>query len=195
MPVEMRNTIFYHVPKTGGTALTSMLNYIGGRGVKPNNTHPFNLAKEHSTPGMYPSDKISFALFRNPADWYRSIWAYRTAAGWPEGSKSPMDRYKDPDFNVFIRNVMLDSPGYLGDLYSEFEDVDYKFKTEAFYRKLCRFLSENEPEYHILDRPLKLIRSNESPSYLKERAVYNMGMRDRLLRVEHRAVEIWKNTL
>lgn len=192
MPTELENVIFYHVPKTGGTSISQMMVRAGGKKLSKLDgnilaKHPLNLAKEHTSPLYYESPLKSFAVFREPADWYKSIWAYRVKSGWPDAHVYPIDELRNDDFNEFVKSVMTKYPkGFLSAIYSEFESVDVKFKYEKTFNRIIKFI---EDECGVTLKPVK---ANVSDPLLKKRASYRVGVRQMVERNEKEAYRIWE---
>jgi len=74
-----------------------------------------SIIREEDSPG------VVFAFVRHPLTWYRSYWAWKSKLFfW--NPYNPLDRTcANPDFEIFIRNVLTHFPGgYLNNIYPFF---------------------------------------------------------------------------
>ena len=120
MAVQLSNSVFYHVPKTGGTWVRSALDRakISRHEIGSYHRIPFE-AKE-----MY-----SFCFVRHPCDWYKSFFCFRSLSGWKPGHEK-IDDYETKDFSEFIVNC-TSTPGWLTERFSPYVDgVDFVGKQE-----------------------------------------------------------------
>ena len=80
--------IFVHIPKTGGTSISSVLKEYS----EPHNIKKWYVrsSSNHLTSEKIvaqlenPSTYCKFAVVRNPFDLCVSIWAYKIMSGWPQ---------------------------------------------------------------------------------------------------------------
>lgn len=111
MALKLRNGVFIHVPKAGGTWATSLLTKLGlVVETLPPRTHagmPEILEKRPELKGAK-----AFCFVRHPFGWYQSFWAYRVMQGWD--MNNPLDaECRASTFAEFIRNVVERRPGHL----------------------------------------------------------------------------------
>jgi tetratricopeptide (TPR) repeat protein len=59
------------------------------------------------------------SFVRDPVDWFKSYWAYRSRHGWND--RAEIDRCcKAGDFSQFIRNIVIRLPGILSEMYQSY---------------------------------------------------------------------------
>lgn len=173
MALILPNSIFYHVPKTGGTWVTQILLnlMLVQERYEPNKGSLYNLRKEHISPKDTPedkkADKFSFAFVRNPLTWYQSHWRYRQMNNWDR--RMPIDECRDNNFNRFVENVMNRFPGgFLTELYNCFYNADFLGKQEQLRTDLITALElagEDFNSTNIYERP-EINTTNTDASWL-----------------------------
>ncbi len=144
------HTLFLHVPKTGGTWVTSASLAAGVRATAPDAPH-FAAAYSpdgHATLREVPeyADRFKVAFVRHPLDWWRSYWGHRMREGaWR--SDVEIDRLAGhDDFGEFIGRVVERLPGYLSATYEQFvgtpgHEVDFIGRYERLADDLCSALT------------------------------------------------------
>lgn len=144
MALILKKGIFYHIPKTGGVWVGTVLKYMNlviDEYKKELPSNKTGLTREHISPlhadKKEVGDKPSFAFIRNPIDWYKSIWKYEEQnKGWGE----TYGKYQSHEFNVFMKKIMDMSPGFLTKIYQEFDGVTYLGKQENLENDLVSIL-------------------------------------------------------
>jgi hypothetical protein len=125
--------IFYHVPKTGGKWVAEAMlkcglmdgvgegRFFGEKEGKKPEGRPFALSRQHSTPtamlDRFKEGRYQFCFVRRPFEWLRSFWCHRLRTGRKRKSHFPMDQCLDGDFSQFLRNVVRERPGFIGQMY------------------------------------------------------------------------------
>lgn len=155
MALKTKKSIFYHIPKTGGTWVRKVmsLNKMGERETLGTGSHPLGLERKHTTP-EFTSDEdkeglFSYAFVRNPLGWYKSFWNFRMdREGGPLVRKAQVynkfiiDECWDDDFNKFIDNVIERVPnGFVTQLYKYYlgedgNDLDFVGRQETLNKDL-----------------------------------------------------------
>lgn len=159
MALLLKNSIFYHIPKTGGRWVGSVLRDMGlvkREYLQPGIRWPLNLVEEHVSPARAKKnvvkDLFSFAFVRNPITWYQSFWKYKNNSTWDE----PYVKYGSSDFNEFMTKIMLITPGFLTQMYREFDKVSYMGRLENLrsdLRAILDSLGENYSDSLIFEAP------------------------------------------
>ncbi len=170
MSVRTNKSIYYHIPKTGGTWANrairfSMINNSDFEYKRPeidydNNywqllmSHSLGMKRAHETQwGISKKDKenlFSFTFVREPLDWYKSYWA---SARYMRDNESKMWQNSilhfalEDDFQGFIKNVTKMFPtGALTAIYKCFlgengNDLDFVGKQENLTEDLIKALT------------------------------------------------------
>ncbi len=131
---------FFHMPKTGGMWVRQVIRssgvfcYEGGTHLLPGEVLPV-------LPGRY-----SFTFTRHPVTWWRSLWAYSAAHGWPS-SAQPFHRIIGcclwPSYAEFMDRVLNDIPGEYSRITARYTGgVTRVGRTENLAADLARFLTE-----------------------------------------------------
>ena len=132
MAAQLPNSVFYHVPKTGGSWARFAINNAGisRYEIGPNRTNPHGLPCEVKEFCESARDMFSFCFVRNPCDWYKSFYCFRCLKGWKPGHEK-IDDYESEDFEEFIMNCVDQSPGWLTERFRPYvDDVDFVGKQE-----------------------------------------------------------------
>lgn len=183
---------FYHIPKTGGMFVSSvMFSIFGDRAVSVGSKVPnaLGLFDPHNTPSDFPcGNRFSFSFVRNPTEWYRSRWSHAMWGGWQETNHIGL-YCKDDDFDVFVNNCLDRYPkGLVSTIYERFTGVDFIGKYENLTNDLIRalILGHEEFEEHVI-RSMESV--NVSKKDLKDSAVFKKGTLKRLKKIENYAYE------
>ena len=110
MAIYLKNSVFLHIPKTGGTWVRLRLQEAGliKRISHGNDFEPgFGVNSIHNIPiydKEFQNKKTRFCFVRNPYTWYKSYYGYRKRFPWDE--KSCIDiQCKAESFNEFVESV------------------------------------------------------------------------------------------
>lgn len=191
MPIILKNSVFYHIPKTGGSWIRERLKEFSNVSVvKIEKENIFNLTRGHETPKIFPPEHDkTFAFVRKPENWYWSFWNYRQDNNWDENFILDQ-KCESGNFNTFMENVLKEFPdGFVSSMYKEFLGEDGKGLTrvgrqENLREDLLDILKEFDEVYdeNII---LHSARVNNSTASKKE-----MEIRKDLLE-KLREKEIW----
>jgi hypothetical protein len=137
MALKFDKYIFYHIPKTGGTYFRAVIAQSFGNREE--------LGHTHNTPLEVPNHKkyTSITIVRNPLDWYKSFFRYRTVSNWRKGHF--IDKHaKAKNFNKFMENMLYAYPcGYVTSRYlSVIPFVNKIFRTETLDADIQKFFKE-----------------------------------------------------
>lgn len=96
--IILKNAIFMHVPKTGGTWIARNIEKQN-LALKVIRQHPdLNKVRKRN------KQEFVFGFVRDPLTWWQSYWGHRMRGGW---RKNEIDnKCKSNDFNEFITNVV-----------------------------------------------------------------------------------------
>lgn len=121
--------IFYHVPKTGGVWVRENLEKMCKVEVKQSPNKSF--WGGHHEPPTSKEKKFTFCFFRNPFEWYRSLWKYKnTGTSWV-GRREKGEYLYDlgvacDTFNGFIKKLFDKYPeGFCTTTFRKYETVDF----------------------------------------------------------------------
>lgn len=159
MALMLPHSVFFHIPKTGGTWVRQAIKNAGIPTVEiPRN--PKMNRSTHATPRVVScGGKFTFAFVRNPWDWYRSLWGYRMKTGWR--TEDLFDSCRSDDFEEFMWKALQRFPGYLGYRFRDFVGpglglLDFVGKQENLAEDLITALKlagEEFDETKILSTP------------------------------------------
>lgn len=177
MAVYLSKSVFYHIPKTGGTWIRGIL-FDSKLAIGESNN-------DHSTPdpkSQYEANKFWFCFVRHPLTFYQSYWKFRMINGWDETNETDL-RCKDNSFHQFVENVLTSYPhGWASDLFKAYTlFVDFVGRQELLANDLIKALklaNENYDKLFIRDRP----RENKTDTNF--RATFTKQLLDKLMDVE-----------
>lgn len=126
-------TVFFLIPRTGGTWVETALKRLFGKQCEKMVCDfgwdlPINGI--HIPPTAFKNEipKFTFTFVRHPFDWYASYYQFLE---------------KDKSWNVFVNNML----GKYSKLVKKFEQVDFVGRTENLYFDLCKALEMAGEEF------------------------------------------------
>ena len=118
MAIELKNSMFIHVPKCGGRTVKQMIKkYVSGARVIGDDIY-----ESHGTPD---TNKQVFGFIRHPATFIHSLWTHRSkkkahGSDWNWHPDIRMEQEcKSQDYNVFIQNV-INGKNYVWEYYMHY---------------------------------------------------------------------------
>ena len=118
MAIELKNSMFIHVPKCGGRTVKQMIKkYVSGARVIGDDIY-----ESHGTPD---TNKQVFGFIRHPATFVHSLWTHRSkkkahGSDWNWHPDIRMEQEcKSQDYNVFIQNV-INGKNYVWEYYMHY---------------------------------------------------------------------------
>ena len=118
MAIELKNSMFIHVPKCGGRTVKQMIKkYVSGAKVIGDDIY-----ESHATPD---TSKQVFGFIRHPATFIHSLWTHRSkkkahGSDWNWHPDIRMEQEcKSKDYNQFVENV-LKGENYVFDYYMHY---------------------------------------------------------------------------
>ena len=148
--------VFLHIPKTGGTWVTKVLQENGlvrcrfshkhadvQRAVQSPSLYRYQNLKRtlRHGPGWHSgvSSAYKFCFVRNPLDWYESWWAFMSQLDWPNFAPvrrngvrewhptAELEDIRDDDFSCFMQNVRRTHPGFVSRMFASFTNPETNF--------------------------------------------------------------------
>lgn len=184
--LEHSNSVFLHIPKTGGTWVRNVLHAsCKVEVVGYSHIHNWAYARKKLPEGIQ-----AFCFVRHPATWLQSYWADRQIVGWGGDLPIAHDCQSD-DFNEFARNVETIHPGYVSELFG-------KYTGEGVWVGRCETLAINLAEFlRRLGEPCELpaMEANKPLNVcskrpdLASRCVYREDVLELVMKNESEAVE------
>jgi len=194
MALALPHSIFFHIPKTGGSWVRRA---IVNAGIPANEVMGQNFYDKRSIHTVldtlyhaFPVDvhahgKFRFTFVRHPLTWYQSMWAHHAHIGWSS------DYYSRPyTFGAFVEHTLNMRPAHLSLVYRFYGDVEYIGRTETLADDLVhalRMAGEEFDEARLRATP----RINElaSLSPWKEQCEYTPELTARVTEAEREAFE------
>ncbi len=165
-------SVFFHIPKTGGTWVRRAIANAGIPTVEVGDSDNQDINHHNSFHQVDVRGKFTFTFVRHPLDWYASFWSCRMNIHPTAPYRDLIGRYLSDNFEQFLRDVFKDLPGHLSKRYERYvgsfpgvldfvgkqenllEDLIQALKTagEAFDDEKIRAtppenVSTNRPEY------------------------------------------------
>jgi len=153
MALLLPRSVFYHIPKTGGSWVREAVRSAGIPAQEIGNLH--------ATPQEAgPQGRLAFTFVRDPLTWYPSYWMYQMRMAW-DLPNSALGAFRSDDFGSFMRRVLRKRPGFLSKLYGSyvglpFHPVQFIGRQENLAEDLIhalRLAGERFDERRILSTP------------------------------------------
>lgn len=133
MALQLPHSVFYHIPKTGGSWVREAIqkagiptNEVGVLGPVDMPLSNFRGLFLHATPSAVPLQMFSFTFVRNPLSWYQSLWAYcMRSKRWDEDNDFQRECASD-NFHQFLRNALARFPGIVSKMYRGYLGDEYE---------------------------------------------------------------------
>jgi hypothetical protein len=186
MHLILPNSVFVHIPKTGGTWVRKALEAAQipwqRTGLTP---HVAFSELEKLVEGRF-----TFAFVRHPLSWYRSYWSYRMT-NLDRFRPTEFDEFMSPDFDTFVSGCCSKRPGLMTELFQRYTGWPVALDWIGHEERLADGLVEAltmagerfDPEAIHACPP-----SNVSPAQLKTSAIYTDATRALVLKAEHGAI-------
>lgn len=148
MAIQLKNSMFIHIPKCGGRTVKNMLKrFVSGAKVIGDDIY-----ESHNTP---ETDKQVFAFIRHPATFIHSLWTHRSkkkghgdAWNWQDYLRIESE-CQSKDYNTFVENV-LKGTNYVWDYYLHYtkmyDNVQYG-RMENLKEDLIKILKDNKEDF------------------------------------------------
>lgn len=182
MHLILPNSVFVHIPKTGGTWVRRAL----AAAEIPWTTTELIPHADFSELEPLVDGRFTFAFVRHPVAWYRSAWSYRMSHPDKPGPAAMAEHWSE-DFDTFVSNCCLHRPGLLTELLERFTGwpvkLDWVGQAENLADGLVEALTlagEDFDPAAIYGCP----PANVSPAQFRESAVYRDETLALLLRAE-----------
>ncbi len=190
----MRQALFLHTPKTGGTFVRRAIAEFGIDAHRPrlvprqHRDHP-RLADVRLYKGLLRR-RFTFAFVRYPPDWWRSYWAYRMRTGWVPH----LDRQvQASDFPTFVEKVLEHAPGGASRLFQAYVGppgaIDFVGRFEHLVEDLSIALCS--AGYELDASRLQRVRPENVSDYRGHPAEYPPDLLRAMLAVERYGVDRW----
>lgn len=200
MALLLPRSLFFHIPKTGGSWVRRAVKRAGipADEVIPDvpaaRLQPGDLI--HALPmQLQIRNRFRFAFVRHPLTYYQSYWSYRMKVGW-DPERNVVDRkYRSDDFETFVRSVLAKVPdGWVSAVYerylgTDFLGFDFVGQMERLSDDLVvalTFAGETFNEEALRDTPLENTASQEQEWV--PRCQYTPDLRALVCRAERRAM-------
>lgn len=190
------NSIFLHIPKTGGTWFRHAIKASGVEHIETPYQHgAVPLLLRHSMTKEDLANRRIFTIVRHPVTWYQSRWCFRVQYGWH--AEHPLDMAcASNDFPTFVDNVLKFKPtGWVNWIYSQYNDhpakqVDFVARTENLIEDCVRILKELGEEFDEEKfRNYRITNDSSLGGYgSKYWAKYTPELFDRVMAVEQEVI-------
>ncbi|HLD32483.1 MAG TPA: hypothetical protein VJB10_02755 [Candidatus Peribacteraceae bacterium] len=202
MALLLPHSVFYHIPKTGGSWVREAIrkagipaNEVGVMGASDLPFDEFRGLFLHATPKAVPLQMFSFAFVRNPLSWYQSLWAYCMRSQRWNMDNSLQRKCASDDFHQFLRNVLTHFPGIVSKMYRGYLGDKYELiggfigKQERLSEDLIlalRMAGEMFNEGAIRETPSANTAAQRAD--FRERCLYSEALLREMLQSEEHAI-------
>jgi len=125
------NSVFLHVPKTGGNRIIEILRAHGKIKKEFDHKHVEACRMQVIEKKVFSKNPFIFCCVRHPITWYESWYRYqkkRKFKGWGKNNSGSaiyhpcaiIDDCQDEDFNKFVENILNKYPGFVSNMYFQF---------------------------------------------------------------------------
>jgi len=175
MAIYLKNSLFIHIPKTGGRWVDRMIE----ENVKGYKYYGDKIYDGHASPDA--NDKRVFAFVREPAAFCDSLWRHRSVKksnrngaqwNWQEYLRLEKE-CQSPDYETFMRNCAKCENGvvdYYDHYVGKYDNVLFG-KTESLCADFLKILQEQDEEFNgqnIIKMGSKIIGGGKTPSRLTD---------------------------
>ncbi|HYD99970.1 MAG TPA: hypothetical protein VEH84_11355 [Alphaproteobacteria bacterium] len=187
MAALLRDSVFYHIPKTGGSWVRLALAHSGLlRGeVGAFHARPAELADD-----LDARARPGFCFVRHPLTWYQSYWTHKTAHGWFDAGNDFDARVRADRFPDFLERVFALCPEeHLTSLYRDYTaGCAFVGRTEALAGDLEAILRRTGAAFDpaVLGR---LRRANRTDAALRRLALYPRALAEAVAARERAVIE------
>lgn len=187
MSYYLPNSVFLHIPKTGGSWVKRVIQNL-----------KLDIKREdegwHSVQ-LLPG-KFTFAFVRHPLTWYQSIWAYCwKEKHWHYGQHVKLACCKDADFDAFIDKVASRFPkGFLNNFYAKWtKHCHFVGKYENMYNDLVTALQTAKEKFDpqiVLDMKSYTRNAAAKTDQWKNKCLYfDMHSAEKIMKIEHEIIK------
>ena len=151
MALLLPHSIFFHVPKTGGTWVRAAIKEAGIEtnevsGPLPADSLNLNDIHHCGPDDLQDQGRFSFAFVRHPLTYYQSYWAYKMKKGKKDYNAFDQECMRE-QFDAFVLTVLTAHPGWVTKAYDRYVGP---------YGKKMHFVGKQENLEDDLVRALRL---------------------------------------
>jgi hypothetical protein len=208
MALQLPNSIFIHIPRTGGMWVTKALQVAG----IPINSVVANKVSEKSSEwalrhsivhsplsNVHCQGRKTFSFVRHPCSWFQSYWCFQMRSQWRHLKKGDSFYECQADqFEEFALRVVQYQPGFVSRMYKTYlfdekRAVDFVGRQEQLVDELICVLRSNNEEFN--EKALRRVASLNEASALddwKQRCIFHSKeIFDRIVAVEAKGIELF----
>lgn len=197
MAVRLANSVFLHVPHTGGNWVTEVLSKMGLVVDRTTNAHLSwkNIVSNPSgSDGSRPFREWCglrpFVFIRHPVTWFASRWGYKMRNGW--NMQGPTDKETAaPTFDGFVRKCVARDPGGIGRMYlNHTAGARFVGRYESLRNDLSEVLRlfEGIWDFSLIEKTPSV---NASEALHRAPALYTQELLDLVNQTEQKTLGMW----